>query len=172
MGRPEGRQAGGGRVRIRPLAPRDVPGVAALERVCFGAEAWPPEAFRELLRAFRSRPSRGAFWVAEESGTGALLGYVGMEVSALRGEADLINIAVGPEARRRGIGRVLAGRVLRHCRRLCVELLWLRVRASNRGARRFYRLLGFTERGRFAGYYLDPEEAAIIMAVELTPPAG
>jgi len=157
-----------GRVRVRPMTLADIRAVAAIEAACFGAEAWPVEAFRVLLRAFgQARPSRGAMWVAAEAGTGEILGYAGIEVSALCGEADLINIAVAAGQRRRGIGQALVARAAGCCRRRAVELLWLRVRVSNRGARRFYRGLGFTERGRFARYYLEPEEPAVLMAVEL-----
>jgi len=159
--------------RIRLMRPRDVRAVAALESAAFGSEAWPAEAFRELLGAFAgARPSRGALWVAEQPRTGELLGYAGVEVSALRGEADLINIAVAAAHRRGGVGQALIAQSVGFCRRLGAELLWLRVRASNRGARRFYRFLGFEERGRFAGYYLDPDEPAVIMAVELAPGSG
>jgi len=163
----------GGRVRIRGMRWRDVRAAAALESAAFGSEAWPAEDFRALLRAFAgARPSRGALWVAEEPRSGALLGYAGVEVSALRGEADLINIAVAAAHRRAGVGQALIARSVGFCRRLGADLLWLRVRASNRGARRFYRFLGFEERGRFAGYYLDPDEPAVIMAVELAQSCG
>jgi len=149
---------------------RDLPRVSTMEVACFGAEAWPREAFRDLLRAFaQARPSRGGLWVAEEPRTGEVVGYVGVELSALRGEMDLINIAVAPERRRQGVGGLLLAWVLRHCRRQGVPLLWLRVRASNRGARVFYRRLGFQTRGRFGGYYQAPDEAAIIMARDMGP---
>ncbi len=150
------------------MASRDLAQVAAIEREAFGREAWPPEVFRDLLRDFaQARPTRGSLWVAEDGATGTVVGYAGVEVSALRGEADLINIAVAKERRREGVGEALLARVQAHARRLHVPLLWLRVRASNRGARRFYSRLGFRERGRFAGYYEDPDEPAVIMAVEV-----
>lgn len=150
------------------MAARDVARVAAIERAAFGREAWPVYAFKNLLAAFaQATPARGAMWVAEDPTTGEILGYAGIEVSALWGEMDLINIAVAAEHRRRGIGRLFIERIVRLCRRHGVPLLWLRVRASNRGARRFYRLMGFRERGRFQGYYEDPDEPAIIMAMEL-----
>ena len=139
-----------------------------MERAAFGAEAWPRQAFVELLRAFgRSGGERGGLWVAEDPATGEVLGYAGIEVSALRGEADLINIAVSPDRRRRGVGGTLMAWIIRRCQRIGVELLWLRVRASNRSARRFYRRLGFQQRGRFEGYYRDPDEPAILMAMDL-----
>ncbi len=151
------------------MAARDVPRVASIEAASFGAEAWPAEAFRALLRAFaQARPTRGGLWVAVERHTDEVLGYAGLEVSALGGEADVVNVAVDAANRRRGIGQALFAHLVGFSRRQGAELLWLRVRASNRGARRFYRYLGFAERGRFAGYYLEPDEPAVIMAVELT----
>jgi len=150
------------------MAARDLARVQAIEAEAFGCEAWPIEAFREVLAAFaHSRPPRGGLWVAEHRRTGEILGYAGVEVSALRGEMDLINIAVGRAWRRQGVGAALLRHVLAHCRRLHVPLLWLRVRAGNREARAFYRRLGFRPRGRFAGYYQDPDEAAVIMAMEV-----
>jgi ribosomal-protein-alanine N-acetyltransferase len=160
-------------VKIRPMAAGDVPRVTAIEAACFGAEAWPAEVFRELVRAYRqARPLRGALWVAHDATTDAILGYAGVEISALRGEADVINIAVDGACRRRGVGQALMAQIVGFCRRQGVEILWLRVRASNRGARRFYRYLGFAERGRFGGYYREPDEPAVIMAVEMGAGAG
>jgi [ribosomal protein S18]-alanine N-acetyltransferase len=150
------------------MTQRDLARVAAIERVAFGREAWPLHAFKELLAAFgQAKPPRGAMWVAEDPKTGEILGYAGVEVSALWGEVDIINIAVAAERRRCGIGRLFIERIVRLCRRRGVPLLWLRVRASNRGARRFYRLMGFQERGRFQSYYEDPDEPAVIMAMDV-----
>ena len=81
----------------------------------------------------------------------------------LGGEADLINLAVDPSHRRRGLGRRLVAAAA-YCRRRGVVLLWLRVRASNRGARAFYRRCGFGAIGRFRGYYDEPREDAVLMA--------
>lgn len=155
-------------IRIRPMTSRDLGRVHAIEAICFGAEAWPLHSFKELLAAFaKAEPTRGQMWVAEEPDTGELLGYAGVEVSALWGEMDVINIAVAPEHRRRGVGQGLMRWIIDLCREEGVPLLWLRVRASNRIARRFYRRHGFRQRGRFGGYYQDPDEPAIIMALEV-----
>jgi [ribosomal protein S18]-alanine N-acetyltransferase len=155
-------------LRIRPMVARDVRRVTDLEAVCFGAEAWPLQTFKDLLAAFsNAQPTRGEMWVAEDPDTDALLGYAGVEVSALWGEMDVINIAVAPEHRRRGVGQALMRWIMDLCRREGVPLLWLRVRASNRVARRFYRRLGFEQRGRFDDYYQEPDEPAIIMAMNV-----
>ncbi len=155
-------------LRIRPMHLDDLPQVAALEAECFGVEAWPLQTFRDVLAAFaQASPTRGSLWVAEDPAASVLLGYAGVEVSALRGEMDIINIAVDPRRRRQGTGGRLIEWIIRHCRRQGVPLLWLRVRASNQAARRFYHRSGFRIRGRFEGYYQDPDEPAIIMAMDI-----
>ncbi|HYL82086.1 MAG TPA: ribosomal protein S18-alanine N-acetyltransferase [Candidatus Acidoferrum sp.] len=153
------------------MTPRDLGRVVSIEATCFGAEAWPFHSFKDLLAAFaKADPTRGAMWVAEAPESGELLGYAGVEVSALWGEMDVINIAVAPEHRRRGVGQGLMRWIIDRCQAEGVPLLWLRVRASNRVARRFYRRLGFQQRGRFHGYYQDPDEPAIIMALDVGAP--
>jgi ribosomal protein S18 acetylase RimI-like enzyme len=145
------------------MRPDDVRGVAALERAVFGGDAWPAAAFAHACALFAaSGPPRGRFWVATVGGSVA--GYAGLEVSALGGEADLVNLAVAPCWRRVGLGRRLVGAAAAFCRRRRVPLLWLRVRASNRPARAFYRRAGFRPVGRFDGYYEAPREPAVLMA--------
>jgi len=164
----DGSQASQVRFRIRPMMRCDLKRVVAIEAVCFGREAWPRQAFTDLLRAFaQARPSRGGLWVAEDRDTGEILAYAGIEESTLKGEADIINIAVAEMHRRCGIGRALTEWIIRYCRRRGIEMLWLRVRASNEPAQGFYRAVGFQECGRFNGYYLDPAEPAILMAMDL-----
>ena len=154
--------------RIRIMDVPDLPHVAAIEGECFGSEAWPAQTFRDLLVAFAdAQPPRGTLWVAEDSTTHEILGYAGVEVSALGGEMDIINIAVAPARRRRGIGRAFLDRIVRHCRNAQVPLLWLRVRTSNTDAQTFYRQMGFEARGQFHAYYVDPDEPATIMAMDM-----
>ena len=146
----------------------DLRQVVALERAAFGSEAWPSYAFKHLLAAFsRARPARGAMWVALDPQNDEIVGYAGIEISTLDGEMDIINIAVAAAHRRRGVGRLLIEWIVRQCRRRGIPLLWLRVRASNRGAQRFYQRMGFRVRGRFQGYYVDPDEPAVIMAMDV-----
>jgi [ribosomal protein S18]-alanine N-acetyltransferase len=77
------------------------------------------------------------------------------------GESELLNLAVHPAFRRRGIGRrwstaLTAGHP---------GMLWLEVRESNLGARKFYKSLGFCDAGCRPGYYPDSGEGAIVMNV-------
>jgi [ribosomal protein S18]-alanine N-acetyltransferase len=143
----------------------DVGAVARLEQSTFLAEAWPRSVFAYLQAVFAAtRPPRGRLWVAEAPGR-RIVGYVGVELSALGGEADVVNLAVVTSHRRQGVGRRLLETAVAHCRAQRIPLVWLRVRASNRGARRFYRACGFEVAGRFRGYYDDPQEDAVLMAL-------
>ncbi len=75
----------------------------------------------------------------------------------------VMNIAVSPDFRRRGIATALLERLFeltddRHRRGYTLE-----VRVSNDGAIRLYERLGFTARGIRRGYYTDNREDALIM---------
>ena len=77
------------------------------------------------------------------------------------GESEVLNLAVDPAFRRRGIGRwLVAGLIAGH-----PGVLWLEVRESNINGRKFYKSLGFHEAGRRPDYYPDSGEAAIVMNV-------
>ncbi|MEW6298208.1 MAG: ribosomal protein S18-alanine N-acetyltransferase [Thermodesulfobacteriota bacterium] len=154
-------------VAIVPLNESLCDRVAALEAACFGADAWPPQAFHTLRRTYGESPDfRGHVWVAVDERRQDVAGYVALEVTSL-GEAELTNLAVAPAYRRQGIGRLLVSFVVSVCQEVGVELLWLRVRASNGQAARFYEACGFVGRGEFRGYYDDPREDALIMAIEV-----
>jgi len=143
----------------------DVTAVTRIERAVFGREAWPRGAFAYAVEVFAAAgPPRGRLWVAERDGR--LVGYTGIELSILGGEADVVNLAVDPDHRRLGVGRRLLAAIVADCQRRRVALLWLRVRASNRGARAFYRRFGFRAVGRFRAYYTDPREDAVLMALD------
>ena len=77
---------------------------------------------------------------------------------------ELLNIAVHPEARRRGLGKRLMEWMFQQGIVEGVKTIWLEVRPSNRAARRLYRKMGFTEVGRRRRYYRDLDEDAILMA--------
>lgn len=83
-------------------------------------------------------------------------------------EASIHNVAVAPQARRRGI----ASHLLRHLRASLPEdtrRCLLEVRASNHGALTLYRGLGFVEDGRRRDYYptAHGREDAVLMSLDL-----
>jgi GNAT superfamily N-acetyltransferase len=89
------------------MRPADIAAVARIEQAVFGRDAWPRGAFPYLHGAIATtRPVRGRLWVAATA-AGRVLGYAGLEISVLGGEADVVNLAVDPGHRRLGIGRQL-----------------------------------------------------------------
>lgn len=74
------------------------------------------------------------------------------------GEREILNLAVTPSWRRRGIARALLHHELRNA-----AIRFLEVRESNVAARSLYQQMGFEEIGRRSDYYQNPVESAIVM---------
>lgn len=87
-----------------------------------------------------------------------IAGFAVSRITA-QGERELLNLAVGTEFRRRGVGAQLVRQLVTEAG-ICV---FLEVRESNRGARLFYKALGFQEVGLRPTYYDNPSESAIVM---------
>lgn len=105
-------------------------------------------------------------FVLVEGDAGLLLGR------AVAGEAELLTIAVAPEARRRGLGRKLIARFLYQAQLRAAERAFLEVAADNSAAIALYESAGFARAGVRRGYYLTPEGQrvdALVMARELAP---
>lgn len=141
---------------IRPMTPADVPAVAALEKLCF-SDPW---SERSIASELENPLSLWLVW--EEDGTAAA--YLG--VQRVPPQADVMNVAVSPALRRRGIARALFAEMQRRLPE--IDELFLEVRASNSGAIALYRTLGFAQVGRRPNYYLDPREDALILRKELS----
>ena len=77
-------------------------------------------------------------------------------------EIHLLNLAVRPEYRRRGLARRLLRAMLALGRRARVESVFLEVRPSNVEAQGLYRSSGFAVTGRRPGYYEDGEDAQLM----------
>jgi ribosomal-protein-alanine N-acetyltransferase len=97
-----------------------------------------------------------------------LLGY--LVVSRYVDAWHIMNVAVDPRYRRRGIARCLLGELFARTSDTAMRGYTLEVRVSNTGAIRLYEALGFTIRGRRHGYYTDNREDALVMWRD--PPLG
>ena len=132
-----------------------VTAVAALERLCF-SDPWSENSIASELK------NSLALWlVAVEDD--AVCGYIGSQ--SVMGESDMMNVAVHPDHRRKGVGEEL---VLALCDALSKEntSLTLEVRASNAPAISLYEKLGFTQVGLRKNYYHNPKEHARILRKE------
>ena len=130
--------------------------VAQLEMLCF-ADPWSESSITSELNNPLS------LWlVAEEDG--CVLGYIGSQT--VMGEADMMNVAVHPEYRRRGIAQALVNGLIDALRCNDVTSLTLEVRATNEPAKRMYEKLGFQQVGVRKNYYRHPREDALILRQE------
>jgi len=87
-----------------------------------------------------------------------VVGYIGFEEIA--GEGHIINLAVVPELRRKGIGKSLVQSVLDKTQ---IKVFYLEVRESNVAAHKLYQGLNFKIVGKRKAYYQDNHEDALIM---------
>ncbi len=94
----------------------------------------------------------------------AVIGYVGSQI--VPDEADMMNLAVSNDHRRKGIGRELVCSLLTALKDRGVRSLTLEVRASNAPACALYENLGFLQVGRRPNYYQKPKEDALILRKE------
>ena len=130
--------------------------VAALERECF-SDPWSQQSVASEL----SNPlSLWLVWVED----GVVLGYVGSQT--VMDETDMMNVAVAPAARRRGIAQKLIEALVQQLQKQGSRCLSLEVRASNAPAIALYGRLGFREVGRRPNYYRHPKEDGLILRKE------
>ena len=78
----------------------------------------------------------------------------------------MMNVAVHPDHRRRGIAADLIEQLIRQLKNRGSCSLTLEVRASNDGAIALYDKLGFQPVGRRPNYYRNPKEDALILRKE------
>jgi len=110
-------------------------------------DAWPAAFVQDLLE----KPNVMAALAIE----GEPLGFV-----LARGagdEAEILNIAVIPGARRRGIARDLIISITEQCKKTGIVALFLEVAEDNDAARGLYLGQGFQEVGRRPAYYRRSE---------------
>jgi ribosomal-protein-alanine N-acetyltransferase len=81
-------------------------------------------------------------------------------------ELHVMNLAVRPELRRRGLARFLLGIALARAARAGATRALLEVRAGNTAARALYTQCGFVPLGRREQYYADPPEDALVLVRE------
>jgi [ribosomal protein S18]-alanine N-acetyltransferase len=121
--------------------------------------AWSEAALRDLL-------AQPGVWAEAEADGFVLMRQAG-------DEAEVLTLAVLPEARRRGRARSLMQAALNSCRARGVRDVFLEVAADNTGARALYQALGMREGGRRRGYYArtaGPPVDALILTLNLAPP--
>jgi len=147
--------------RIRSAVPADVKALLEIERRAF-TDPWSEASFQEALT------SAWTFGLVAERRRGVAGYLIGREVG---GTGEVLNLAVAPEFRRRGIAGGLLEAGLAAFRRRNVEEVLLEVRESNLSAQSLCLSRGFRPVGQRAGYYRNPKEDALVLRLALQQPA-
>ena len=142
---------------IREMVLSDVPAIAELEKLCF-SDPWSENSIASELG------NRLSYWLVAEV-NGGVVGYIGSQ--SVLDSADVMNIAVAPQCRRCGIGKMLIHELMTCLCARGIRFLILEVRVSNEPAIALYNQLGFCEIGRRPKYYRHPTEDALILRKEL-----
>ena len=141
---------------IERMLPADLPEVLVIERASFSMP-WSRGAF--LYEIEQNQVAR--CWVGREDGR--VVGYICLwEVTD---ELHVTNVAVHPDARRRGFARALLESVFARARGGNSRIVLLEVRPTNTEALPLYESFGFRVVGRRRGYYYDTGEDALVMEV-------
>ena len=136
--------------RIRAANSADLAAVARIEATAF-PDPWSAEQFRTHL---------GDLFLVAVVGE-EVVGY--LVAWMVEAEAEILNVAVAADLRRRGSARGLLADALQRLGRAGVTSVFLEVRPSNLAARHLYAAAGFREVGRRRGYYTMPREDALVM---------
>ena len=130
--------------------------IAELEKLCF-SDPWSVKSIASEL------DNKLSLWVVAVDGE-TLAGYVGSQ--SVLGWADMMNLAVSPDYRQKGIAQLLVNELIARLQKNEVTCLTLEVRASNTPAINLYNKLGFVPVGRRPNYYHNPKEDALILRKE------
>ena len=130
--------------------------IAELEKICF-SDPWSERSIASEL------DNKLAFWLVALEGE-TVAGYIGSQT--VMDETDMMNVAVHPDFRRKGIAEALVNGLVEQLKILGSRCLTLEVRASNAPAIALYGKLGFAEIGRRKNYYRNPREDALILRKE------
>jgi ribosomal-protein-alanine N-acetyltransferase len=130
---------------IRRGGTDDLDAVAAIQETSAGAAQWKTADYLE--QDFRVAISENR-----------VVGFVVARTVAAD-EREILNLAVAPDFRRKGVARALMASALAAFR----GQVFLEVRESNGVAQKFYKSLGFKELSKRSAYYDNPPETAIVL---------
>ena len=138
---------------LRAWTKDDVAKIAALEKRCF-SDPWSEEMFLGSMRL----PVFYSVLIEDED---ELVGYACENI--LFEDAEIANVAVAPEYRRRGLGKALLTWLEQTARAQNAEKLFLEVRAGNTPAKTLYESFGFEGISVRKRYYEDGEDAIVML---------
>jgi ribosomal-protein-alanine N-acetyltransferase len=149
--------------KVRAFHPSDTPNIAKILSDSAEAAQWPPENYAKLAES-----PGGILLVCEAEGRPA--GFLAARRAA--DEAEILNIAVHRDFRRKGVASALLIAALSEFRSSAIARVFLELRESNLPALALYNHHGFLPSGRRRAYYHFPTEDAVCMVRKLTDSSG
>ena len=146
-------------LHTEPMHASDLDAVLTIENVSFAAP-WSKNMFLEEMS------NRAAHLIVFKSGE-TIVGYICFWV--VLDEAHLMNVAVHPDYRGRGYGKLIMGHLEEICLRENLTRIILEVGRRNMPARRLYKKCGFNSIGFRKKYYTEVQDDAVIMEKQLAP---
>ena len=135
---------------IETMRPEQLGAVKTLLDICFGGGAWSADALRSQLE----KPDSRCTVALEED---SVVGFLAFE--QVLDEGSIVEVAVHPDHRRKGIARELIRSALADD---SLKEIFLEVREGNKPAVALYESLGFEPVGVRKGYYDHPKEDAVL----------
>jgi [ribosomal protein S18]-alanine N-acetyltransferase len=148
-----GREALMNKVTLHPVTTADLDEVLSLERASFD-HPWSGEHILNEIQSPHSFP------LLARLEDGSCAGYICPML--VLDEGQILNVAVHPSYRCRGIGRILLEAVLEQFRIRGASVVHLEVRPTNTTAISLYTRHGFVTSGRRKGYYENGEDAILM----------
>ena len=145
---------------IRDLVDADLPWMAQVERDIFASAAWSEALIREDWRYGTCR-----YRAVEIDGERAGYAVYGYDGDAFH----LMNLAIIPDFRGRGLGKALVEEFLEEAVRHKAPDAWLEVAVTNEEALGLYKALGFETVRTRRKYYQPGGIDALVMRKELNP---
>ncbi len=148
------------------MQPDDLDEVMVIERAAF-RHPWSPELFRRELEHDWSTILVAVEPLTSASGKGSERIIAFLIFWLVHDEVHILNVAVLPEHRRKGIARLLMLETEKRAYAASAALMTLEVRRSNTAALDLYREFDYRAVGIRPNYYADEGEDAIVMVKEL-----
>ena len=145
--------------KVRAHRPSDEAAISEIVRQSSEAAQWPPESYAKLANS-----PGGVLLVCEVDAQ--VTGFVAARRAS--DQAEILNIAVHRDFRRKGAASALLLATLDTFSRSAVSAVFLELRASNLPAYTLYQSHGFVVSGRRRLYYSDPAEDAVCMLRKFT----
>lgn len=146
--------------QLRLASESDLDAIMAIEKACFGSDAWSKSTMRSELVA----PHTKYFVVHDDE---KLLGYAGLSKISAAETADVQTIAVIESHRKLGIGRALMEKLISEANSLGAIAIILEVREDRPIPQKLYQDLGFEIVDRRENYYQPDGVAALVMTLGL-----